>query len=143
MKNKDTKWLEEKIQDIKKRKRALHKLIDPNMKKQIRKDQLLRWSNNFIFSETSRGIELGSEISLLNQFSERSAISYNVGAWGYTLPTTTLDSIRLSTRYRRGFYRPWLFYEIEPEFDWLRNDQGDYKKQPAISFRIEIQFERY
>lgn len=30
--------LEEKIQDIKKRKRSLHKLIDPNMKKQIRKD---------------------------------------------------------------------------------------------------------
>jgi len=38
MKTKDTEWLEEKIQDIKKRKRALHKLIDPNMKKQIRKD---------------------------------------------------------------------------------------------------------
>ena len=30
--------LEEKIQDIKKRKRSLHKLIDANMKKQIRKD---------------------------------------------------------------------------------------------------------
>jgi hypothetical protein len=38
MKIKNTEWLEEKIQDIKKRKRALHKLIDPNMKKQIRKD---------------------------------------------------------------------------------------------------------
>ena len=37
MKTKDTEWLEEKIQDIKKRKRALHKLIDPNLKKQIRK----------------------------------------------------------------------------------------------------------
>jgi hypothetical protein len=38
MKTKNTEWLEEKIQDIKKRKRALHKLIDPNLKKQIRKD---------------------------------------------------------------------------------------------------------
>ena len=28
MKTKNTEWLEEKIQDIKKRKRALHKLIE-------------------------------------------------------------------------------------------------------------------
>jgi hypothetical protein len=38
MKTKDIEWLDDKIQDIKKRKRALHKLIDPNLKKQIRKD---------------------------------------------------------------------------------------------------------
>lgn len=38
MKNKDLEWLDDKIQDIKKRKRALHKLIDPNLKKQIKKD---------------------------------------------------------------------------------------------------------
>ena len=35
---KDSEWLEEKIQDIKKRKRSLNKLIDPNLKKQIRKE---------------------------------------------------------------------------------------------------------
>lgn len=38
MKTKDLEWLDDKIQDIKKRKRALHKLIDPNLKKQIKKD---------------------------------------------------------------------------------------------------------
>lgn len=38
MKNKDLEWLDDKIQDIKKRKRALHKLIDPYLKKQIKKD---------------------------------------------------------------------------------------------------------
>ena len=37
MKTKNTEWLDDKIQDIKKRKRSLHKLIDPNLKKQIRK----------------------------------------------------------------------------------------------------------
>ncbi len=38
MKTKDLDWLDDKIQDIKKRKRALHKIIDPNLKKQIKKD---------------------------------------------------------------------------------------------------------
>lgn len=35
---KDIDWMNDKIQDIKKRKRSLEKLIDPNLKKKIRKD---------------------------------------------------------------------------------------------------------
>jgi len=38
MKTKDIDWLNDKIQDIKKRKRSLKMLIDPEMKKKIRKD---------------------------------------------------------------------------------------------------------
>jgi hypothetical protein len=38
MKTKDINWLNDKIEDIKKRKRNLKMLIDPEMKKKIRKD---------------------------------------------------------------------------------------------------------
>jgi hypothetical protein len=38
MKTKDIFWYEEKIQDIKKRKRSLKMLMDPDLKKKIRKD---------------------------------------------------------------------------------------------------------
>lgn len=38
MKNKDINWLNDKIQDIKKRKRSLEMLQDPELKKKIRKD---------------------------------------------------------------------------------------------------------
>lgn len=38
MKTKDIFWYEEKIQDIKKRKRNLKMLMDPDLKKKIRKD---------------------------------------------------------------------------------------------------------
>lgn len=38
MKTKDIHWYDDKIQDIKKRKRSLAMLIDPDMKKKIRKD---------------------------------------------------------------------------------------------------------
>jgi len=37
-KDKDINWLNDKIQDIKKRKRSLEMLIDPDLKKKIRKD---------------------------------------------------------------------------------------------------------
>ena len=37
-KDKDINWLNDKIQDIKKRKRNLEMLIDPDLKKKIRKD---------------------------------------------------------------------------------------------------------
>ena len=38
MKVKDTNWMNDKIQDIKKRKRKLELLQDPEMKKRIKKD---------------------------------------------------------------------------------------------------------
>ena len=38
MKTKDIFWYDEKIQDIKKRKRSLKMLEDPSLKKKIRKD---------------------------------------------------------------------------------------------------------
>lgn len=38
MKNKDINWLNDKIQDIKKRKRNLGMLQDPELKKKIKKD---------------------------------------------------------------------------------------------------------
>jgi predicted secreted Zn-dependent protease len=38
MKNKDINWLNDKIQDIKKRKRNLRMLQDPELKKKIKKD---------------------------------------------------------------------------------------------------------
>ncbi len=38
MKNKDIAWLEEKIQDIKKRKRALRDVQDPKLVKKMKKD---------------------------------------------------------------------------------------------------------
>ena len=38
MKAKDTNWMNDKIQDIKKRKRKLALLQDPEMKKRIKKD---------------------------------------------------------------------------------------------------------
>ena len=38
MKNKDIKWLDNKIQNIKKRKRSLKILIDPDLVKKIKKD---------------------------------------------------------------------------------------------------------
>lgn len=38
MKNKDIDWLNDQIEDIKNRKRNLKMLIDPELKKKIRKD---------------------------------------------------------------------------------------------------------
>lgn len=38
MKNKDINWLNEKIQDIKKRKRSLRHIQDPSLVKKMKKD---------------------------------------------------------------------------------------------------------
>jgi len=114
-----------------------------DLEQQLTHTTLARWSNRVTFSEISRGAELLSELSLLHQISVKSAVAVSLGAWGHTLPSTMLDTIVLTTRYRRNFYRRWLFYEIEPELGWPKDTIGGHKSVQAIVFRLEVQFDRH
>ncbi|CAK0766129.1 conserved hypothetical protein [Gammaproteobacteria bacterium] len=113
-----------------------------DLEHQLTKENLLRWSNHATISELSRGVDLGSELSLLHQINERKAISFNIGAWGYTQPAT-FDSVTINTRFRHNIYRGWFFYEIEPAISWPRDEQGKRNSVSTITFRFEVQFERY
>lgn len=113
-----------------------------DIEKQLTDLNLLRWSTSANFSEISPGFELNSELALLRQISKKSAISFSLGASGYTDPST-FDTVVISSRYRHNFFRDWLFYEIEPAVSWPKNDQGERDALSSITFRVEIQFERY
>ena len=46
-------------------------------------------------------------------------------------------------RYRRTFFRPWLFYELEPAYAWKREEIEDNREGVAIfTARIEVNLER-
>jgi len=112
-----------------------------DLERQISDDTLLRWSNSATFSELSQGLDLNSELALLHQLSEKSALSVMLGAWAHTLPVA-FDTAALSLRYRRNFYRRWLFYEFEPVVSWQANEEGRREFVPAATLRLEVQFER-
>jgi hypothetical protein len=102
---------------------------------------LLRWSNAGTLAQETEGLEWGTELSLLQELSPRSAITFSGGAFGDTRPDAVVETYRILTRYRRNFLTKWLFYELEPEISWPRNPEGGYKSALAFTARLEVVFQ--
>jgi len=101
---------------------------------------LLRWSNSFTITETSRWWTWGTELSLLHKLSPISAITFAVGASGSTHPSWVATNSRILARYRRNVWRKWLFLEGEPDIHWPRKEDGSRKPVWGATLRVEILF---
>lgn len=110
----------------------LEKSLDPNT--------LLRLSNSVSYIENTPGVAWVPNIILYHQLSPRDAVSLDVSALYITRPDGDWMNFRIGTKYRRNFYRPWLFFEIEPEISWPRNEYHDTTSIRAVTFVLEIQF---
>ncbi|RQW89187.1 MAG: hypothetical protein EHM79_03935 [Geobacter sp.] len=111
---------------------TLEKLLD--------RGTILRWSNAGTASQEIRGLEWGSELSLIRELSARSAVTVTGGAYGNTSSSTIGNNYRLFALYRQNFLRSWLFYELEPELFWHRTDRNPDAPTFAFTFRLEIVF---
>ena len=67
---------------------------------------------------------------------------------GATRPSVVADRFNLaannykvSVKYRRNIYRPWLFLELIPETNWRREEAGGREVIPAFTARLEINSE--
>lgn len=107
----------------------------------LRPKTLLRWSNAGTWAQETKGLEWGTELSLLQELSPRSAITFSGGAFGDTRPAAVVETYRILTRYRRNFLTHWLFYELEPEISWPRSPEGRYASALAFTARIEAVFQ--
>jgi len=87
------------------------------------------------------GSRWATQLSWLKKLSDKRALSVDLGQVGQTRPSTFATTYRIGSRLRVNFFRPWLYYEIEPEIYWPRNElDGTYETVHAISFRLEVQF---
>ncbi|MFZ5467679.1 MAG: hypothetical protein ACOZAI_10505 [Pseudomonadota bacterium] len=81
--------------------------------------------------------------ALLHRLNNRSAIAFDASVRGVSDPEWETTDYRAGLRFRRNFFRSWLFYEIEPALRWTQDplDATDRMTfDPAITFRLEIQF---
>ncbi|WP_460597335.1 hypothetical protein [Geomonas sp. Red276] len=102
---------------------------------------LLRWSNSGTVSQEIGAMEWGSELALLHELSSRSAITVGGSIFGQTAVDDWINTYVISARYRRNFWMPWLFYEVEPQVSWPRQADGAFPIVYAITCRLEIQFQ--
>lgn len=103
---------------------------------------LLRWANSGTYGETTDGLNWASQLSLLHQYSERTAVSLDVGASGVTEPACVVSNYRVGSRFRQNVFRKWLFYELEPSVSWPKDVLNNERNTTyAIIFTLEFQFD--
>jgi hypothetical protein len=108
-------------------------------------DYIFLWSNSATAFEKRLGFLWGTEVSLSRILSPVTAIAISVGASGATRPSAIADrfnmaanNYKVTVKYRRKIYRPWLFVELVPETNWRRDDAGNREFIPAFTVRLEI-----
>lgn len=113
-----------------------------DLERKITTFTFLRWSNYVTYSEGTAGITWNSGISLISQLTPKSAITYDTNIWGVNHPEWTIENYRVGSRYRRNFYRPWLFFELSPEVTWPIDESGHRNTTYAFMGTLEVQFGR-
>ena len=100
---------------------------------------MLRWCSFCTHSQSTGGLNWGTDLSFLHQISPKAAIKYSIGEYGITRPHVTVENYGVTIRFRRSFYREWIFYELKPGVSWLRNRNWDSVESFII--RFELQFD--
>lgn len=112
-----------------------------DFEKKLYDDFLLRQSNSVLRSEIIQGEEWNNSLVLYQHLTDKSALSYESSMAWVTVPKTYTTSSRLGVRYRKNFYRKWLFYEIAPAMNWSKPLITDERTAIwQILFRLEINF---
>jgi hypothetical protein len=112
------------------------------------RDHIFLWANSATVFRNRPGFLWGSEVSLSRILSPVTAIAVAVGASGATRPSLVADrfnlarnNYRVTGKYRRNIYRPWLFLELIPETNWRREVARKREFIPAFTVRLEINSE--
>lgn len=106
------------------------------------RDGLLRWTGQGTYSEGSSGVDWRSSVIAFRQLDARSALRGEIGTFGYTRPKFEVEEYFVALRYRRQFFRRWLYYELQPEHAWpLDEVTGQRRSDWRFTLTLEIQFE--
>ena len=99
---------------------------------------LFRWDTSAEFSEETSGLLIRQDLSLLRQIDHDKGITLGIRMEGNTRPTLSLIEYGAGVIYRQRIFRPWLYYELEPEIFWPLEAARDLSMR--FTARLEVQF---
>jgi hypothetical protein len=108
---------------------------------------ILRWSNRFKWGERSDGVEWRTRLTLRQAIDPAArrpvALAYYIASNGVTRPDSFVKNYRLGVLWRRQVYRDFLFFEMEPSFNYRRPGfEDDRVAAWALLLRLEVPLER-
>jgi hypothetical protein len=118
-----------------------------NLDRAVREDTLLRWSNRALYGEESKGVEWRSRVSLSRRLRDidkkrNTVLTAYTSVKGFTDPSYT-KNYRIGTLLRTQIWRRYLFMEIEPSYNWRKQNAGDDRDGVwNIVLRFEIVLEQ-
>lgn len=112
-----------------------------DFEKRLSENFTLRQSTAGTRSEIIDGTNWDASLVLFQHLSDVSALSYESGVVGATKPEYYVTNSRVGVRYRRNFFRKWLFYELVPAVNWPRPLVTDERRAVwEFMFRLEVNF---
>ncbi|WP_295891485.1 hypothetical protein [uncultured Vibrio sp.] len=128
-------------QRIYQKKRVTGEKTEFDIDHSISKAFLFRWSNFATYEDDIKGWELGSGVTLYQFISNHQAMSYQASTTGTNRPYHYISNSHLSATYRQSFLRPWLFYELKPEYNWIKEEDADRYQEAKFTLRLEVLFQ--
>jgi hypothetical protein len=110
--------------------------------KALRERELIRAYTRFLYGEKTEGTEWSTSLSYARGWEGKGgrvgASWLYVGADGQTEPYDFVKNYKVGMRIRRQAYKDFLFWEIEPSYNW-RIDEPYFDREGA--WRIELRLE--
>jgi hypothetical protein len=113
----------------------------------IDEDDALRWSNRVVYGEETDGAEWRTRLAWRQRRDidgkRPYALSYFGAINGVTDPSSYVKNYRLGVEFRRKIYRDFLFFEVEPSWNYRRRNYDDDRDTAwAIMLRLEVALQR-
>jgi hypothetical protein len=105
--------------------------------------QLLRSNTRVVYGQKSEGLEWSSSFAHIVRWRnvqdrERGTMGF-VEVSGVTEPRQYVSNYRLGLRYRQQSRRDYLYFEIEPSYNW-RIDEPTLPRQGAWAIELRVEF---
>jgi hypothetical protein len=100
---------------------------------------LFRASSNATWLKDKSNFDLRQDLSVYHTLNDRTALLYQASAIGVTNPKFQVSDYVLLVYCRYRMHEKWLFFELSPQLHFPV--ANNYKVSPALSMRMEIQFD--
>jgi len=100
---------------------------------------LLRWTNNVDYGEETDGAEWRTRFNLGHRLSSKRAFNYYAAVKGQTDPESYISDYAVGVRYRQSFFKPWIFFEVEPSHKWSKDTFSQSRESIwGVTLRVEL-----
>jgi hypothetical protein len=109
-------------------------LID--FERQLNEQQLFRASSNATWLNNTQSFDLSQSFSVFHALNERTALMYQIGAFGVSRPQAQVTDYVILMTYRYRLHREWVFLEISPQLHFPQ--VANYQASTLLSMRLEF-----